>query len=44
MTLLISGVLIYRQGFSTEALSIERYVEAMNAYERERHDKGEAVI
>jgi uncharacterized membrane protein len=43
MTLLISGVLIYRQGFSTEALSIERYVEAMNAYERERHDKGEAV-
>lgn len=44
MTLLISGVLIYRQGFSTEALSIERYVEAMNAYERERHEKGEAVI
>jgi uncharacterized membrane protein len=43
VTLLISGVLIYRQGFSAEALSIERYVEAMNAHERERHEKGEAV-
>lgn len=44
MTLFIAGVLLYRQGFSTEALSIERYVEAMNAYERERHDRGEPVI
>ena len=33
MTLLISCVLLYRQGFSSEALAIERYVEAMNAYE-----------
>jgi uncharacterized membrane protein len=44
MTLLISGVLLYRQGFSSEALSIERYVLAMNAYEAERHEKGESVI
>ncbi len=44
MTLLISGVLLYRQGFSSEALSIERYVEAMNAYEAERQDNGESVI
>jgi uncharacterized membrane protein len=44
MTLLISGVLLYRQGFSAEALSIERYVQAMNAYERERHEKGETVL
>jgi uncharacterized membrane protein len=44
MTLLITGVLLYRQGFSTEALAIERYVTAMNAYEAERHEKGESVI
>jgi uncharacterized membrane protein len=44
MTLLITGVLLYRQGFSTEALAIERYVTAMNAFEAERHEKGESVI
>jgi uncharacterized membrane protein len=33
MTLAIAGVLLYRQGFSPEALAIERYVQAMNAYE-----------
>ncbi len=44
MTLLIAGVLLYRQGFSSEALAIERYVAAMNTYEAERHDKGESVI
>jgi uncharacterized membrane protein len=35
MTLAIAGVLMYRQGFSSEALAIERYVQAMNAYEAE---------
>jgi uncharacterized membrane protein len=35
MTLAIAGVLLYRQGFSPEALAIERYVQAMNAYEAE---------
>jgi uncharacterized membrane protein len=35
MTLAIAGVLMYRQGFSPEALAIERYVEAMNAYQAE---------
>jgi uncharacterized membrane protein len=44
MTLLIAGVLLYRQGFSSEALAIERYVEAMNAYEAERMSKGESAI
>lgn len=44
MTLLISGMLLYRQGFSSEALAIEHYVAAMNAYEAERQDKGESVI
>ena len=44
MTLLISCVLLYRQGFSSEALAIEHYVEAMNAYESERVAKGESAI
>ena len=44
ITLLISCVLLYRQGFSSEALAIERYVEAMNAYESERVEKGESAI
>lgn len=44
MTLLISGVLLYRQGFSAEALAIERYVEAMNIYETEREARGESII
>ena len=43
-TAFIAGVLIYRQGFSVEALAIERYVEAMNAYESERLSRGESVI
>jgi uncharacterized membrane protein len=30
MTALMSGLLLYRQGFSTTALAIERYVDAMN--------------
>jgi uncharacterized membrane protein len=33
MTLAISGVLLYRQGFSPEALAIERYFKAMDDYE-----------
>lgn len=37
----VAGVLMYRQGFSPEALAIERYVEAMNAYETERIERGE---
>jgi len=41
--LFIAGMLIYRQGFSTEALAIERYVDAMNAYEEERIAKGEDI-
>jgi uncharacterized membrane protein len=44
MTLLITGVLIYRQGFSSEAMAIERYVDAMNDYESERVGKGESAI
>jgi uncharacterized membrane protein len=44
MTMLIAGVLLYRQGFSSEALAIERYVTSMNAYEAERDDKGESSI
>jgi uncharacterized membrane protein len=44
MTLMITAVLLYRQGFSTEALAIERYVTAMNAFEAERQEKGESVI
>ena len=35
MTGAIAGVLLYRQGFSPEALAIEHYVKAMNAYEAE---------
>jgi uncharacterized membrane protein len=35
MTISVSTMLIYRQGFSTEALAIERYVDAMNALETE---------
>lgn len=37
----VAGVLIYRQVFSAEALAIERYVIAMNAYEEERIGRGE---
>jgi uncharacterized membrane protein len=44
MTLMITGVLIYRQGFSQEALAIENYVDAMNRYEAERVDAGESAI
>ena len=44
MTLAIASILMYRQGFSTEALAIERYVEAMNAYEVERSTEGKNVI
>jgi uncharacterized membrane protein len=44
MTLMITGVLIYRQGFSSEALAIERYVDAMDSYEEERIAKGESAI
>lgn len=44
MTVATTIVLIYRQGFSTEALAIERYVDAMNQYETERHERGESVI
>jgi hypothetical protein len=29
MTAAMSGLLLYRQGFSTTALAIERYVDAM---------------
>jgi uncharacterized membrane protein len=39
MTLCVSAVLFYRQGFSTEAMAIERYVEAMNALEEEAERK-----
>jgi hypothetical protein len=31
MTAVMSGLLLYRQGFSTTALAIERYVDAMNS-------------
>ncbi len=34
MTVVMSGLLLYRQGFSTTALSIERYVDAMNQIEK----------
>jgi uncharacterized membrane protein len=44
VTLLITTVLIYRQGFSSEALAIEKYVEAMNAHEEERMARGEPAI
>ncbi len=44
VTLLITTVLIYRQGFSSEALAIEKYVEAMNAHEEMRVAKGEPAI
>jgi uncharacterized membrane protein len=37
----IAGVLAYRQVFSAEALAIENYVIAMNAYEEERIGRGE---
>lgn len=43
MTLLIAGVLIYRQGFSSEAMAIERYVDSMNAYETEQLAKQKSV-
>jgi uncharacterized membrane protein len=39
VTLAVSAVLFYRQGFSTEALAIERYVEAMNEMEEEEERK-----
>lgn len=44
VTLLIFALMLYRQGFSTEALAIERYVDAMNAYEEERMAKGKPAI
>jgi uncharacterized membrane protein len=44
LTLVVFSVLLYRQGFSSEALAIERYVGAMNAYESERDDKGEPTV
>ncbi len=44
MTLLIFAMMLYRQGFSTEALAIERYVAAMNGYEEERMAKGKSAI
>jgi uncharacterized membrane protein len=44
MTLAITAVLLYRQGFSSEALAIERYVAAMNAFEAERHEKDEPFM
>lgn len=44
MTLTIAFILMYRQGFSAEALAIERYVEAMNAYEVERVAEGKSAI
>ena len=44
MTVGTALVLMYRQGFSMEALAIERYVDAMNAYETERVNKGETAI
>jgi uncharacterized membrane protein len=34
MTVVMSGLLLYRQGFSTTALAIERYVDAMNQMEK----------
>jgi uncharacterized membrane protein len=37
----VAGVLVYRQVFSAEALAIESYVIAMNAYEEERIGRGE---
>jgi uncharacterized membrane protein len=36
MTLFMSFILYYRQGLSTEALAIERYVDAMNRHEHSR--------
>ena len=44
MTLGITVVLMYRQGFSVEAMAIERYVVAMNDYETERISRGESAI
>jgi uncharacterized membrane protein len=44
MTLTITALLVYRQGFTPEAMAIERYVRAMNAYEEERHARGEDVV
>lgn len=44
MTLIIFAMMLYRQGFSTEALAIERYVAAMNGYEEERVAKGKPAI
>jgi uncharacterized membrane protein len=44
ITLLITTVLVYRQGYSTEAQAIQRYVDAMNAHEEIRMAKGEKAI
>jgi uncharacterized membrane protein len=44
VTLLITTVLIYRQGYSTEAIAIEKYVDAMNAHEEARMARGESAI
>lgn len=44
VTLLITTVLIYRQGYSTEARAIAAYVEAMNAHEEERLARGEPAV
>ena len=39
MTLGVSAMLFYRQGFSTESLAIERYVTSMNSLETEAEQK-----
>lgn len=41
VTVGVSLLLLYRQGFSTESLAIERYVEAMNDLEVEAERRGE---
>jgi uncharacterized membrane protein len=41
VAVVVAGVLVYRQVFSAEALAIEHYVIAMNAYEEERIGRGE---
>jgi uncharacterized membrane protein len=43
VTIGLSAILLYRQGFSTEALAIERYVEAMNAQEIEAERNGRSL-
>jgi len=40
VTIAVSVLLLYRQGFSTESLAIERYVAAMNDLEVEAERKG----